>query len=404
MKQKMFFSTIALLFSCLTAFATETFNQSDPLLVVVIMVKNEEAVIKQTLEMYCKSDTKHQIGYMVYDTGDEPWSLTMARAKELFDEYGITNYYILQEPFIDFSTSRNKALRLAEQKFPQAGFLLMPDAEWYLNDVQLLLNFCQEHLYETEFAAYLTQIFTADYDFYVPRLIRARSDAFFEGVVHECVQTDNRTTVGPQRVHFTYPEKPKGMEASKKRWLRDRDLLMREHLKNPADSRTLFYLAQTFDCLGDFEKADYYYTKRTGLRGFVEEDYMAHYRLGYLTERLLIAQKTDIAWTTILKHYLDAFLMRPNRAEPLVRVAAYYINHNIYDLAFMYAYLACQIPYPTDILFIEKDLYTLRYEIFAKAALHVGLEIPQRICMQALERNAQSVPLEKYLLAQAFAG
>ena len=62
--------------------------------------------------------------------------------------------------------------------------------------------------------------------------------------------------------------------------------------------------------------------------------------------------------------------MRPTRAEPIVRIAAFYINRNMYDLAFLYSYMACQIQYPNDILFVEKELYDrVRYEIFAKASL-----------------------------------
>ena len=61
----------------------------------------------------------------------------------MFDEYGITQGYILQEPFIDFATSRNRALDLAEELFPKAAFMVMLDAEWYLNDAKLLLEFCE---------------------------------------------------------------------------------------------------------------------------------------------------------------------------------------------------------------------------------------------------------------------
>ena len=66
---------------------------------------------------------------------------TMQKAKELFEDYHLTNYHIIQEPFVDFAISRNKALDLCEEKFPNAGFMLMPDAEWYLHNVQELIAF-----------------------------------------------------------------------------------------------------------------------------------------------------------------------------------------------------------------------------------------------------------------------
>ena len=368
------------------------------------MVKNEEAVIKQTLKMYCEADPEGQkIAYLVYDTGEQAWSPTMQKAKELFDEYHLSNYVILQEPFIDFATSRNKALRYAEEKFPHVPFLLMPDAEWYLNNVPALLEFCQEHCDEDNYNSGLIRILSTNLDFYIPRLVRAHSDACFEGVVHEVINNDGKPMLKvPENIYFEYPENPAGLEASKKRWVRDRNLLLKEYLRNPNNARNTFYLAQTYDCLGDLENAYFYYQKRAQLKGFDEEDFMAHYRLGYTAERMISADGT-VDWFRALRHYLDAHILRPTRAEPLVRSAAFYLNHNIFDLAFMYAYLACQIPYTTDILFVEKEFYDrVRYETFAKAAMKIRLEIPKSVCTAARDRNAKEVPLEKFILSQAF--
>ncbi len=373
-----------------------------PLLVVVIMVKDEEAVIRQTLQMYCKADPNGQyISYFVYDTGQETWSPTMEKAQELFKEYNVT-YVIEQEPFIDFSTSRNIALRKAEQHYPNAVFMLMVDAEWYLNDVQGLLKFCFDYAAQEDITKCLIRILSTGLDFYVARLIRAHKNICFEGVVHEAVREDGKGAVlVPPEIYLQYPEKPQGLEKSKRRWLRDRNLLLDEHLKNPADSRTIFYLAQTYDCLNEFESAYHFYLKRTELKGFDEEDYMAHYRLGVLCEKMIPLGTSD--WAHALQHYLNAFILRPTRAEPLVRVAGYYINHNIFDLAFMYAYIACQIPYPSDILFVEKELYErIRYEIFAKSAFRIDLQVPKKMCADAQERHAREVPIERYLLSKAF--
>lgn len=399
-----FHLSVFLLFSfCFTSI--NTIATADPLLVVVIMVKNEEKVIRQTLQMYCEADPLGQkIAYFVYDTDkqEDQWSPTMQKAKELFEEYHLSNYIILQEPFIDFATSRNKALRLAEAFFPQAAFMLMPDAEWYINDVPSLLQFCEQQLYNIQITEYLIRILSPVLDFYIPRLIRAHKNVCFEGVVHEVIQGSGAgTMMGPKNVHFDYPEVPLGLEQSKKRWQRDKELLYAEYQKNPIDPRNTFYLAQTYDCLNELELAYYYYGKRTLLSGFKEEDYMTHYRLGMLAERMKNSDGS-LNWHRALRHYLDAFIMRPARIEPLIRIATYYINQNIYDLAFLYAYIACQIAYPNDVLFVEKELYErVRYEVFAKAALKVDLEIPERVCRQAVSRNETQVPFERHLLLQA---
>lgn len=388
--------------------ATEIYSDKrpsqGPLLVVVIMVKDEEAVMRQTLQAYCQADpTGQYISYYVYDTGPDSWSPTMAVALQLFSEYQVP-YVIAQEPFVDFAASRNKALRAAEIAYPDAVFMVMPDAEWYINDVPTLINFCLHHRHEDAVTAYLMRILSASLDFYTPRLIRAHKNVCFEGVVHEVVKSNARgTMMGPVGVHFEYPEQPVGLGKSQKRWSRDRELLFKEYQRDPLEPRNTFYLAQTYDCLNEYEKAYQYYIERTRLSGFVEEDYMAHYRLGLLCERMAQLPNSAYNWNHALRHYLDAFLMRPTRGEPLVRIAAYYINRNIFDLAFLYAYMACQIPYPTDVLFVEKELYDrVRYEIFAKSALKVDLEVPEKMCKQAIARNEQAVPLEKFILSQSF--
>jgi len=379
-----------------------TFCAENPLLVVVIMVKDEEAVIKQTLRMYCEADPYgQQIGYLVYDTGLSPRSPTMDKAEELFKEYNLTNYFILQEPFEDFATSRNRALKYAHEKFPNAAFMLMPDAEWYLHNVPALLDFCRKQLHEQYYHTYLIQILSPGLDFYSVRLLRARKDAYFKGVVHEYLYSENGSLLGPKNVYFEYPEMPAGLEKSKARWVRDRDLLLKEYLRNPLEPRNTFYLAQTYDCLEELSSAYFYYSQRTRLSGFVEEDYMAHYRLGCVVERLKDAQG-NIDWPCALRHYLDAFMLRPCRIEPLVRIAVYYLNHNLYDLAFLYAYIACQVPYPQDVLFVEKDFYEkTRYELLAKSMTHVGLEIPAKVYNNAVTYHAQKVPLEGFFLQRS---
>lgn len=344
----------------------------DPLIVVVIMVKDEEAVIRETLEMYCKADpTGKIIGYLVYDTGLDPWSPTMQKAKELFEDYGITNYQIIQEPFVDFATSRNRSLDLCEQLFPNAGFMLQPDAEWYMHNVPELIEFCKKEFYYPDHHSFLVRIASTDLDFGTQRLIRCKSGLRFGGVVHETIMIGTRFKT-PNSIYFELRPGRYGMEKTQKRWMRDKDLLMREHLKNPMDSRTAFYLAQTFDCLNDVENAYKYYELRTHLRGWDEEDFMARYRLAIVTERMKTEDGSS-RWPEALDHYLKAHTMRPIRAEPLVRIAQHYLGEGNHACAYIFALRACEMAYPEhDTLFVEKEGYDYgRHDILGQSAWYV---------------------------------
>src|SRR5262245_30205228 len=158
-------SMVLLLCYSISVIAAQSY---DPLLVVVIMVKNEEKVIRATLQPFIDGGVD---SFFVFDTGST--DKTMEVAQEFFDEYGCEHAYIVQEPFIDFATSRNRALDLAQEKFPHAAFMVMIDAEWYLNDACALVDFCRVCLWRGDvYNSYLMHIVNEALDNYTCRLIR----------------------------------------------------------------------------------------------------------------------------------------------------------------------------------------------------------------------------------------
>ena len=163
--------------------------------------------------------------------------------------------------------------------------MLMPDAEWYLHGVEELLAFCERELEHPEHTSYLVRIVSPDLDFGTQRLLRGGSSLRFGGVVHETIMIGTQFKT-PNSIYFELKVERAGAEKTQRRWMRDKELLLKAFLANPQDSRTCFYLAQTFDCLGDLDNAYYYYELRTHLIGWCEEDFMARYRLATVTERM----------------------------------------------------------------------------------------------------------------------
>src|SRR5579863_731223 len=117
---------LSFLFFASTIYANVQFAY-DQILVVVLMVKNEETVMRATLQPFIDGGID---SFFIFDTGSTDNTITVTQ--EFFRKNNITKGYIEEEPFIDFATSRNHALERAEKKFPNAGFMLMLDAEWYL--------------------------------------------------------------------------------------------------------------------------------------------------------------------------------------------------------------------------------------------------------------------------------
>jgi len=338
-------------------------------LVVVLMVKDEELVINPTLEAFVKASQseKTDIGFFIFDTGST--DKTIETVDTYLKKENMKYYHIAQEPFIDFATSRNRSIILAKNKFPNSAFMLIIDAEWYFHNVSKMISFCKSKLSDPCPAYEI--LGNNGIDFYAVRLLRLNSNLYFKGVVHECIMSPivNRL---PQDIYFEYRPKQQGIEKSFRRWKRDADLLYKEFTKNPQDSRTTFYLAQTYECLADFYNAYKFYEIRSKQNGWHEENYETFYRLGRVADILSRTDK-NFSWSMAHDYYLKAVNMSPHRAEPLLKIAEHYWPADK-ATCFLYARRALELPFPKDDrLFIDKHAYDFeKYEVISKCAWHVG--------------------------------
>jgi len=299
----------------------------NPPLVLVLMVKNEAAVIEKTLNPFLQAG----VPCLVLDTGST--DNTPAIIRQLFLDHNVKQGYIVEQPFVDFSTSRNYALECAEQRFPHAGFFLMIDAEWYVQNVKELVEFCKNHSNDPE-DAFAIRVSFGNLEYYLRRLLNAQKKIRFVGVVHEYVDIKSYKNL-PKELFIKWENSEKGHEKSKVRWLNDAQLLLKEHHKKPNDLRTIFFLGQTYDALRDLDNAILWYTKRYEIdngEGCPEERLLACYRLAQAYE----AQNN---WPLALEYYLKAYNLNPRRAESLTRIADYYLKIREYNTCFMFANL-----------------------------------------------------------------
>jgi glycosyltransferase involved in cell wall biosynthesis len=385
------------IFSILFLFFLATYGSYTPdpyttLLTVVIMVKDEADVLESTLKPFIDAGID---SFLVYDTGSTDG--TQQKALECFKKYHLDHAYIAEEPFIDFATSRNRALDIAEEIFSDSTFFLMLDAEWYTYNVAGLINYCkyyQQHIDPgTTGSCYAIRLVTIqdNMDNYATRLFRREKGARYVGVVHESVQQSPSNRL-PKDIYFTYAPQEYGREKSQKRCLRDYQLLKKSLENDPSNTRTLFYLAQTCQFLDKWEEAIEYYRQRSEVGAISEERYLALYRIGCAIEQIMYNcyrdnQACSYCWQDALFYYLKAHTMLPHRAEPLIRIAHYYLRNKEYAVSYIFAHRAAQLPYPhNDILFVEKAAYDyLRYDILGQVALYVGaLEEGSKAVRQAL--------------------
>ena len=361
---------------------------SDSLLTVLLMVKNEEAVIEKTLQPFIDAGIRY---FVVLDTGSTDQTVT--KAKELFTKYQLSNAYIIEQPFVDFSTSRNYLIEQAEALFCDAQFFTMLDAEWYINDVQGLLQFCNDHINSKEKAFYIR--LQSDYNeskankesFFLTRLFKAHQNVRFTYPVHEDILDKPKKKV-PSCIYYLYNPSKVGLKKSSQRSQQDIDLLMQEYEKNPQSYRAAFFLGQTYANCQDTDKALFFYHKALEATENKPNPSLVHYRLGLIYEVLQ-------DWPNALYHYMESFAALPVRAEPFIKIALHYWHEKKYKLCYYFALQATLIPMPNDI-YIEQNLYDYdRYNILGAAALHVQ---EYEVGKQALQEALKKYPNSKQLL------
>jgi tetratricopeptide (TPR) repeat protein len=387
MKAKKYIYIVMLLLFPFSAYTTTNKN----LLVAVLMVKNEENAMAPTLQPLVDAGIE---SFFIFDTGST--DLTIENTQQFFLKHPHCTSAIASEPFVDFATSRNRALYLAEEFFPQAQFMLMLDAEWHLINGHLLLDFCKKAMHETE-SVYLVRI-VSGIDFYTSRLIRCKTGTRFAGVVHECIAAHAK--VWPE-VYFELHTTHYGAEKSRLRWQRDKKLLFEAFKNDPYDSRSLFYLAQTCECLGQHEEALQWYQARLSLPGWDEENFITLYRIAQLYEHLFKEHNDKEMLAKAIYYYMEAYNYRPIRAEPLVRLALLYRAQDYFYPAFLFAKKAIDLSYPSnDALFIEKELYDYdRYDVLGIVAWYCQeYELGEWAVLKALKAHSDYSHLHHNLL------
>jgi tetratricopeptide (TPR) repeat protein len=145
------------------------------------------------------------------------------------------------------------------------------------------------------------------------------------------------------------------------KYLKDAEVLLAEHLKDPENDRTVFYLAQSYRDGGNTTEAIKWYKKRVEMGKWKEEQCVSAMNLA----RLL--QDKEWSWR--------AHELNPLRNESLVWYVSYCRAKNLFTHELLATILyATTIPKPIEnVLFVEKDIYEWRmWDELAVIAFHTG--------------------------------
>ena len=325
-------------------------NGARPTICLCMIVKNESPVITRCLDsLRSVIDT-----WVIVDTGSTDGTQEVIRRHM---EAMPGDLY--ERPWVNFAHNRTEALMLARGR---AEFLLIIDAD------ELLVFTPGFEMPELEADAYQFQVRSGDTTYFKTQLVRDAREWRFEGVVHEHIYCTGpfvqQRLAGVETLRL-----PDGARARDPLTYRKDAVLLEEAvLREPENSRHMFYLAQSYADAREFGVAIDRYRRRVAMGGWAEEVWYSLYRIA------LLMQQAGAAWPEVLNAYLAAFSFRPERAEPLFHVGFEYSARKEFALAFLFFSQAMQLPFPeADLLFVNRNIYEVLLPLeYSVVCFYVG--------------------------------
>jgi glycosyltransferase involved in cell wall biosynthesis len=353
-----------------------------PKYALVMMLKNEKKRLSVTLE----SARGLVNDLIVLDTGSTDNTIDIL--KEFAERENIKLHLKCGE-FVNFEVSRNELLDFADTVDGVDVFLCLDcNDEIRCDKAQLDMAMTK---YTDVTAFHVAQEWWSGQStcYFTNRIVRPRTGWRYKGVVHEYLfntLNESEKIVRLEKAVFClYQDRTADDDKSNNRFPRDAELLLAEHARDPSNTRTVFYLAQTYECMRQAADAYKYFEVRSAMDGFIEEKFIATHKLGVLAHDL------KYSWDIQLAHYMRAFQIR-KRVEPLVKLADHYRIESDYLTSFMFAKMACDLEYPrNDILFVNKvDYEYTRWHIMAVVAYYCDqFELGASACKMAIENGKQ---------------
>ena len=289
---------------------------------LTMIVKDEAGTMGETV----RSAAPHIDYWTIMDTGSTDGTQEIVRGN-LPDVPG----QLIEKPFVDFATTRNDALKAHGAR---TTYTFMPDADFEFENMWRLRAIAWR--LEQECRSWSAHICgksmrvirkTADMELQMQVVFPTSQHALgeldgwhYSYPVHEfsALGRDDAgeyIVVPRENFRMRFMDGKVFHTKSEQRW-RDFDIriLEAEKIKRPNDTRVSFYLARTYNQVGDNELALAEFQRRIDLGGWYEEVFHSLLDQG----RILARMGRDPT-----SKFKKAYELVPNRAEPLYELAAW---------------------------------------------------------------------------------
>ncbi|MFD3723161.1 glycosyltransferase [Streptomyces sp. NPDC058674] len=301
-----------------------------PTICLCMIVKNEAAVIER-----CLSSVRGLIDtWVISDTGSTDGTHDLIRRAL----HGIPGE-LHEEPWVDFG--HNRSLNIAHAA-GRADYLLLLDADLVLRQDGPLPDLTAD-------SYMLRHEGTTEYR--IKRLVRGELPWRYVGVTHEYLTCDRDDQAEEQRnLDALVIEDFADGGSRHDKFERDARLLGAELERDPSNTRTVFYLAQTMRDMGDTAAAIRLYEQRAAMGGWDEEVYYALFQAG-----VLHAGSGD--WPAAMDALSRAWETRPARLEACYELVAGLRVAGRHHTAHALAASVLDRPTPDDLLFVQPWVY-----------------------------------------------
>lgn len=292
-----------------------------------MIVKNEAQVIER-----CLASVRGLVDtWVISDTGSTDGTQDLIRAA-LHDIPGELH----EEPWVNFGHNRSRNIAHARGK---ADYLLLLDADLAVRqDAPLPPLTADSYMLRHEGAL----------EYRIKRLVRGDIAWRYEGVTHEFLTSDVQHS--QKNIDALVIEDYADGGSRHDKFERDAQLLSSELERDPTNTRTVFYLAQTMRDLGNTEEAINLYERRARMGGWAEEVYYALLQSGVL-------RANAGEWPQAMDALMRAWEARPSRLEACYELASRLRTMRRYHAAHAVICAGLDREMPNDILFVSPWVY-----------------------------------------------
>lgn len=308
-------------------------------LCLTMIVKNESKNLRRCFD----SVRKYLDYWVICDTGSTDGTQDLIR--KYFEEAKIPGE-LHQHEWKNFGHNRSLAISLSRKK---ADLLLLLDADM---EVHVADPMFKETLSKTDATGFLIK-YTGKLNYRQNLLVSGRPEWRYVGVTHEYITSDDARSIQTDLISITH-HADGGCRSDK--FERDIVLLTKGLEAEPKNVRYCFYLARSYEDLGRYAEALKYYKLRIKGGGWLEEVYYSLYKVGVCMEKM------NASFEDISTAYINAYKFRPCRLEAICSLVTLCRNTRRFEEGFRFGIRAYGTTYPSDILFVEDDVYTWRFE------------------------------------------